>query len=296
MISASARRLSVFKSVVDAGGFNLAALRLGIAQPSVGAHIKALEGQIGQPLFYRRRGSRPLLTKAGETVYAYAVEVLRRSEETEHTLTDLRAYDAGEVSLALHRDLAPQMLATHLATFAARFPKVRMITRTGTIEDVTELAREHVVHLAFLLSSGPVPGLQSEILSRVPLLLVVSPDHPLARRRSVDPAEVPRYPFFAGLRNSRYMQMVGAALKEIGIARVEVAMELQDSAAVKEMVRLGKGFAALAACTVEQEVAAGTLVPLKLKVEPRAFELRCTYHAPLSVAAQNFITDLRSRL
>ena len=43
MISASARRLNVFKSVVDCGGFNLAAMQLGIAQPSVGAHIKALE-------------------------------------------------------------------------------------------------------------------------------------------------------------------------------------------------------------------------------------------------------------
>jgi len=52
MISASPRRLTVFKSVVDLGGFNLAAVRLGIAQPSVGAHIKALEAQIGQPLFY----------------------------------------------------------------------------------------------------------------------------------------------------------------------------------------------------------------------------------------------------
>lgn len=296
MISASARRLSVFKSVVDSGGFNLAALRLGIAQPSVGAHIKALEGQIGQPLFYRRRGSRPLLTKAGETVYAYAVEVLRKSEETAHTLTDLRAFDAGEVSLALHRDVAPQLLATHLATFAARFPKVRMITRTGTIEDVTELAREHVVHLAFLLASGPVSGLQSEILARVPLLLVVAPDHALARRRRIEPAEVARHPFFAGLRNSRYMQMVGIALKEIGIVRVNVAMELQDSASVKEMVRLGHGIAAVPSSTVEQEVAAGTLVPLKLTVRPRDFELRCAYHAPLSVAAQNFLTDLRSRL
>ena len=72
MISASARRLSVFKAVADHGGFNLAADRLGIAQPSVGAHIRALERQVGQPLFHRRRGQRSQLTKAGETLYAIA--------------------------------------------------------------------------------------------------------------------------------------------------------------------------------------------------------------------------------
>ena len=43
MISASARRLSVFKAVVEEGGFNRAAMRLDISQPSVGAHVKALE-------------------------------------------------------------------------------------------------------------------------------------------------------------------------------------------------------------------------------------------------------------
>ena len=48
MISASARRLSVFKAVVEEGGFNRAAMRLDISQPSVGAHVKALEQQAGQ--------------------------------------------------------------------------------------------------------------------------------------------------------------------------------------------------------------------------------------------------------
>jgi DNA-binding transcriptional LysR family regulator len=296
MISASTRRLSVFKSVVDSGGFNLASLRLGIAQPSVGAHIKALEAQVGQPLFYRRRGSRPLLTKAGETLYAYAVEVLRKSEEATHTLTNLRDLGAREISLALHRDVAPYMLATQLAAFAARFPKVRMITRTGTIEDVIELARENVVHLAFVWGDGPVAGLQSEVLAHFPLWLVVSPDHPLARRKRVEPSDVMRYPFFTGLRHSRYMKLVNAALKTTGIEEFDIAMELQDSSSVKEMVRFGNGIAALASCAADPEFSAGSLVPLKLALSPPDFELRCVYNAPLTEAAQNFLTELRDRL
>jgi len=48
LISASARRLSVFKTVVDLGGFNLAADRLGIAQPSVGA-LDQIEREVQHP-------------------------------------------------------------------------------------------------------------------------------------------------------------------------------------------------------------------------------------------------------
>lgn len=296
MISASARRLSVFVSVVDAGGFNSAALRLGIAQPSVGAHVKALEEQIGQKLFFRRRGARPQLTKAGETLYAYAIDFLQKSQETTITLSDLRSLDTSEVSLALHRDVAPNVMATHLASFTRSFPNVRMVTRTGTIEDVLALVREHVVSLAIVLAAGAVSGLKSDLLSRVPLWLVVSRDHPLARRNKVQPEEVLRYPFFIGLRNSRYMQMVGQALKEVDIAQFEVAMELQDSASVKEMVRLGRGIAALPSCAVDQEVAAGALVPIRLAVRPRDLELRCAYYAPLPPAASDFLKYVRGKL
>jgi len=296
VISASARRLSVFTSVVDAGGFNAAALRLGITQPSVGAHIKSLEGQIGQKLFFRRRGARPQLTKAGDTLYAYAVEFLQKSQATTVTLSDLRSIDSREVSIALHRDVAPHVMANHLASFTRSFPKVRMVTRTGTIEDVVALVREHVVSLAIVLAAGPISGLQSDMLSQVPLWLVVSRDHPLARRKNVEPDEVLRYPFFTGLRNSRYMQMVGLALKEVGIAQFEVAMELQDSASVKEMVRLGHGVAALPSCAVDQEIAAGALAAVKLAVRPRDLDLRCAYYAPLPPAARDFLGYVRGKL
>jgi DNA-binding transcriptional LysR family regulator len=296
VISASARRLSVFTSVVDAGGFNSAAVRLGIAQPSVGAHVKALEDQIGQKLFFRRRGTRPQLTKAGETLYAYAVEFLQKSQETTTTLSDLRSLDTREVSLALHRDVAPHVMATHLASFTRSFPKVRMVTRTGTIEDVVALVREHVVNLAIVLAAGPVTGLQSDALSKVPLWLVVARNHPLATRKDVQPDEVLRYPFFTGLRNSRYMQIAGLALKEVGIAQFDVTMELQDSASIKEMLRLGQGIAALPSCAVDQEIAAGTLVAVKLAARPRDLELRCAYYAPLPPAARDFLGYVRGKL
>ena len=155
MISASPRRLSVFKSVVERGGFNAAAAQLGIAQPSVGAHIRALESQIGQPLFHRQRGSRPKLTKAGEALYTFAVDLLKRSEEATHALDDLRKIDAHED----RRRSAPRPLADRysgwLAAFAKRHPKAKIVTRIGTIEDVIELIREREVALGFFLASGP---------------------------------------------------------------------------------------------------------------------------------------------
>jgi DNA-binding transcriptional LysR family regulator len=293
MISASPRRLTVFKSVVDLGGFNLAAARLGIAQPSVGAHIKALEAQIGQPLFRRTRGSKPQLTKAGEAVYAYAVDVLRKSEETTHTLAGLRKGEAQELAIAVHRDIATHFLPGRLAAFAGRHPKVRIVTRIGTIDDVIELLRTGTVDLGLFLAAGAVKGIRSEAIGREPLALVVAPKHPLAGRAAVSPADIGRHPFVAGLRGSRYFALVETALAAIGVARYDIAMELQESATVKEMVRHGAGMACLPRCTATSEFASGSLVELKLSVALPDLQIRCGYRAPLSAVARQFMLAMR---
>jgi DNA-binding transcriptional LysR family regulator len=293
MISASARRLSVFKTVVDSGGFNLAAMKLGIAQPSVGAHIKALELQVGQPLFQRSRGTSPQLTKAGEALYSYAVEVLHKSQTTSQTLADIRSSAGQEITIAVHRDIAPHFLPARLTAFRKKYPKVRVITHIGTIDAVVAQVRARTVDLGLFLASGPLAGLHSEIIGRVPLSLVVSAGHPLAHRKAPTAQALKQYPFITGLNGSSFNQMADAALENIGIASYEVAMELEESTATKEMVRHGVGIACLPRCTVTAELDAGSLVELAPATPLSELELRYGYAGAFPEAARNFVRFLR---
>jgi DNA-binding transcriptional LysR family regulator len=271
MISASPRRLNVFKAVVERGGFNAAANHLDIAQPSVGAHIKALESQIGQPLFHRHRGSKPRLTKAGETLYAFAIDLLRKTDEASHLLAGLRGAETREIAIAAHRDVAAHMLPPRLASFAAHHPKVRIVTRIGTLEDVVEMVNTGDFHLGLFLAASALPGLPSEVLAHEPLVLVASPKHPLARRRSVTPDDLDGFSL---------------------VTHFDVVMELQESSAVKETVRHGAGIACLPRCTVSEEIAAGSLVALRLARPLPDLELHCAYRAPLSETARQLVAHL----
>ncbi len=295
MISVSTRRLSVFKSVVDCGGFNLAAEQLGISQPSVGAHIKALEYQLGQPLFQRSRGRRPTLTKAGEAIYAYAVDVLNKSQATTLALAEIRSTGGREITIAVHRDIAPHFLPARLTAFRTQHPQVRVVTRIGTIDEVITLIRSQAVNLGLFLASGPVAGMRCELLDRVPLALVVSPHHPLAGQRRPTAQALSRYPFVTGLHGSSFAALTDAALKKIGIETYEIAMELEESTATKEMVRHGIGIACLPRCTIAAELASHSLVELILDVPLPDFELRCGSMAPLTESARNFLYCLRRK-
>jgi DNA-binding transcriptional LysR family regulator len=294
MISASARRLSVFKSVVDCGGFNIAANQLGIAQPSVGAHIKALEAQLGQPLFHRNRGSKPRLTKAGEAVYAFAVDVLQRSEVATRALSDLRSQAAQEITIAVHRDIAAYYLPERLTAFAARYPKVRVITRVGTIEEMVKQVRARTATIVLFLAFKPISGIRCEALGHQSLELVAAPQHPLATRSNLSSDELGRCSFVTGLRHSRFYKMTDAALKSIGIAAYEIAMEVEESTATKEMVRRGRALACLPHCSVAAELKSGSLVSLNLAACLPQLNVYCGYTTPLGDCAKNFMKCLRS--
>ena len=293
MISASARRLSVSKSVADLGGFNIAAEHLGIAQPSVGAHIKALERQAGQALFHRGRGMRASLTKAGEALYAYAVDVLNKSEEASVTLTGLGAAGKREIVIAAQRAVSNYFLPAHLAAFATRNPGIRLVTRTGTSENVLNMVRSRSVDLGLFQSLGPVPGVRSQLLVNEPLVLVVAPRHPLARKADIKPADLSGHAFVGPLRDSHYFHMIDQVLRRIGLQNYEVAMELQDFAAVIEMARHGAGIACEMLCCVKNEIQTGLLVPLKLAGPPSTMQIRCANLSPKSEPVRQLIDIMR---
>jgi len=295
MISASARRLSVFKSVVDCGGFNIAANQLGIAQPSVGAHIKALETQLGQPLFHRSRGSRPRLTKAGEAVYAFAVDVLQRSEAATKALADLRRVATQEIALAVQRDIAAHFLPERLTAFTANHSKVHVITRVGTADEVVGLVRSRAAMIGLFLALKPVSGIRCEVLGHERLALVAAPRHPLAGERPVMAEELERARFVTGLRNSRFYRMTDAALKTIGVGHYDIAMEVQESTATKEIVRRGSAIACLPMCAVAAELDGGSLVLLKLASPLPQLNLYCGYGMPLGDNARSLMKYLHSR-
>ena len=70
-------------------------------------------------------------------------------------------------------------------------------------------------------------------------------------------------------------------------------MELEESAAAKEMVRLGLGIACLPRCTVAAELAAHSLAALKLATPLPDLELRCGHTGGLNANARLLLSELR---
>ncbi|MED0674399.1 LysR family transcriptional regulator [Aneurinibacillus thermoaerophilus] len=69
------RHLNTFKAVIQTGSFTKAAELLNYSQSTVTFHIKAIEEELGTPIF-DRIGKRIFLTEAGEKLLPHAIQIL----------------------------------------------------------------------------------------------------------------------------------------------------------------------------------------------------------------------------
>jgi len=88
------RQLEYFITIAEEGGFNRAANRLHVAQPSLSVQIKALEEEVGARLFERDKRN-VFLTQAGKQFQQHARAILSLAETAK---VEARCADAGDVA------------------------------------------------------------------------------------------------------------------------------------------------------------------------------------------------------
>lgn len=265
MVTASVRRLAVFKTVVDLHGVNAAAEYLGIAQPSVTAHIKALEQQVGATLFLRQRGRRHLRpTSTGDALYRYACEVVAKSEEFNQVIRQTRAADAQRLTITAQRVLANNVLPAVLADFLTRYPEARVSVHSDTQELVWQLIRSGEADVALLFARKRPEEFDATLIGSLDLAFIAAPNHPLAVRESVSPAELAAYGFVGGLPESEFFGLIREEMQEIGLQNCRFILHLQDSRAVKQAVTRNLGLACTFQLAAQEEIARGELVVLRI--------------------------------
>src|ERR1051325_8059553 len=92
-------QLRTFRAVAETLNSTRAAERLNLTQSAVSHQIKALETELGEPLFIRaKRGV--ILTAAGKVALEYAVRILDEAEEMKEKVAGREKALTGRVRVA----------------------------------------------------------------------------------------------------------------------------------------------------------------------------------------------------
>jgi DNA-binding transcriptional LysR family regulator len=183
------RLLRYFAVVADELHVGNAAARLFISQPALSQQIRALEEQVGLPLFIRHpRGME--LTEAGEVLLEEARAVLGGSERLEATVEELRRGRTAGLRIGVPPGAPPGLLPELLAPLREREPDAPVEVRELTTPEQVVALRDGALDLGLVREPVEDSRLSRRTLLLEPLGASLPAAHPLASRASVTLTEL----------------------------------------------------------------------------------------------------------
>ena len=165
--------LRTFESVARLGGMSRAAGELNTVQSNVTTRIRLLEEELATPLFHRHsRGA--TLTPAGQRLLPYAAAVARLLDDARRAAVD-DGSPKGPLTLGSLETTAALRLSPLLADFAAAYPEVDLVLRTGTTGELIDAVLGHRTEGAFVCGPVDHPELDQEVLFREELVVATAP-------------------------------------------------------------------------------------------------------------------------
>ena len=181
-------QMRIFVAVAETGSFSAAARRLGRVQSAVSQSIAGLEGQLGVALF-DRAGKTPKLTPGGAVILEDARRLLERARAVRERAASIAADIEPELAFAVDAVFPNPPLMASLKALRAQFPMMPVSIFTESLGGSEQRLREGVAHFALLpLATSQADDLSGDFLCSIPMIPVVSVDHPLAR----EPAPIAR--------------------------------------------------------------------------------------------------------
>ena len=229
-------QLRSFHAVASSGGFVAGASALNVSQPTLTAQVKALEAEFGVDLFYRRN-RRSELTPSGRDLHAITLRLFAEEKEAREFLSASKGLHTGHLRIGA---VGPYHVTEMLAAFNLRYPGITLSMSIGNSSEVQSDLLDYKSDVAVLAHIDPDARLIAIPYRRHPVLVFMSADHRLARRKSVRLEELAGEPFVARELGSTTRRAFEAATKAKGIA-LRTIIEIGSREAIREAVIHGIG-------------------------------------------------------
>ncbi len=160
------QQLAYFVAVAETRHFTRTAARTHVAQPSLSKQVRALERELGAPLFSRARGN-VTLTPAGETLLPLARRILADADSARVEVQELAGLRRGRLRLGATPSLCTGLLPRVLARFRDTYPGIVLRIEEGGSRDLVRHLADGALDLALIILR---PQAHDPALSATPLL------------------------------------------------------------------------------------------------------------------------------
>ena len=251
------RQLEIIRAIADTGSFTAAGEKLHVSQSATSRQILLLEEELGEPVFHRI-GRRIRITPAGESLLQLSHRVFQDLQETVSTISEKRDSLSGTIRLVGGMTVCLYVFPTLLAEVRRVHPHLDLKVTVGSAERSIAMLRSGAGDLGMITLPVEATDLVSVPVLQEELLLITYPAHPLAKKKSISPADLDKQDFVLFETGSITRRLVEQFFAREGV-NPDVIMETENVEIIKAMVRSGLGISIIPSQAAASDVKAGQL-------------------------------------
>lgn len=282
-------KYALFADIADTKSFTKSGSRMGYTQPGVSHILKAMESEIGFPLFVRTKQG-VTLTPNAKAILPLVRQLLSINEHLEETIHALNGLESGHLTIAAFTSIASHWLPAILRAFEKEHPQIEIALLEGGTDEIVEWVENSVADFG-LLSRQHTEALEWVPLYDDPLMAILpkSFDYPA---ESFPIRKMAQMPFIISTEGVDYD--IRQALDQAGVAP-NVHLSCKQDLSIVSMVANDLGVSILPKLLVE-----GAAYPIQmLPLEPyctRKLGIAFRSGAGLTPAAKRFIQTIQEKL
>lgn len=247
--------------MVEAGNMTAAAEQLNLAQPALGAQIRALEKELNVALVIRHsRGVSP--TEAGRRLYERAKTLLREVDDIRREVQSIGLAKKDSIVLGLSPSIMLLIGADVLLEARREMPNVFLsLSEERSVVLAEALEREQLdVILAYNI--GPRMGFERKALLEEDFLFVTAPENASAEP-TISFAEALEAELVIGGERGLIRSIVEEEAKRLSL-KLRIAFEVHSINSMKSLIARGVGASIMPYSLAAEELRSGKLVGRKI--------------------------------
>lgn len=287
------RTLKTFHLIVKYGSFVRAAQEMNYVQSTVTMQMQKLEAELGVQLI--ERGKEIGLTEAGRLFYEQSLQIVRKMENLQSSLSDLKSGETGHVRIGVTEPTASYRLPGILEKFMSMYPHIRITVEVSN----TPTLSERILKGEIDFSLSTAPGIDSEFyfepLFQEEFVVLIPENHPLAQKDEIEPEDLRGHRLLITSSTCPYRRKLEMVMQERGNVTLDT-MEIGSMTALKYYVEKGIGIALVPKIMVEP--GRGTIVKtIRGSLVHMAFGILCKESAyPFQPASHKLYQYLKQEL
>lgn len=271
-------KLETLLVVAEEKSFTKAASILSLTQPAVSNHISLLEKEIGEKIFYRKKGE-IIITPEGEIVVKYAKRIKSLYFRMFDKISELEKQII-KIRVGITHTSESNEIAEVLAKYGVSHGNVNVTIITDTIKNLYDMLENYEIDFAIIEGRRQVNSLNYQMLDMDYLVCILSNNNPLSKKSTVTLSDLKKEHIILRLPESETRKLFEATLISVNdsIDNFDVTLEVDNVATIKDLIRKDLGVSILPQSACMDELRKGKITALPIENLSMARETNIVYN------------------